>query len=147
MAKWTPKLERFCEEYLIDLNATKAAIRAGYSKKTASEMGYENLRKPQVIEKINELKQKRSEKTRIDARWVLDRAAELHNRCVQAEPVRDREGNEIGQYKFDSAGAARALDIVAKHVDVGAYKEKLELSGEIDTRTTIEIVSIKQKKK
>lgn len=48
----TPKQQRFVEEYLVDLNATQAAIRAGYSAATASEMGYENLSKPQIGEAI-----------------------------------------------------------------------------------------------
>jgi phage terminase small subunit len=44
----TPKQTRFIDEYLIDLNATQAAIRAGYSKKTARQMGTENLSKPYI---------------------------------------------------------------------------------------------------
>ena len=48
MAKLTAKQQRFCDEYLIDLNATQAAIRAGYSEKTAYKTGAENLRKPQI---------------------------------------------------------------------------------------------------
>lgn len=46
--KLTPKQKRFCEEYMVDLNASAAAIRAGYSEKTCAEIGYENLRKPQI---------------------------------------------------------------------------------------------------
>lgn len=46
--KMTAKQMRFCDEYLIDLNATQAAIRAGYSKKTAYAIGEENLRKPEI---------------------------------------------------------------------------------------------------
>ncbi|MBA9078310.1 terminase small subunit [Rufibacter quisquiliarum] len=46
--KLTDKQQRFCEEYLVDLNATQAAIRAGYSEKTAYSMGWENLRKPEI---------------------------------------------------------------------------------------------------
>ena len=47
MANLTPKQQRFVEEYLIDLNATKAAIRSGYSEKTAYSVGHENLKKPE----------------------------------------------------------------------------------------------------
>lgn len=46
--KLTAKQQRFCDEYLIDLNATQAAIRAGYSKKTAYSIGQENLKKPEI---------------------------------------------------------------------------------------------------
>ena len=50
MAKLTAKQQRFCDEYLVDLNATQAAIRAGYSKKTAYSIGQENLNKPEIKE-------------------------------------------------------------------------------------------------
>lgn len=61
--KLTPKQARFVEEYLIDLNATQAEIRAGYSKKTAQQMGAENLTKPVVAEAIKNAQAKRSERT------------------------------------------------------------------------------------
>lgn len=48
----TPKQQRFCDEYLIDLNATQAAIRAGYSQKTANRIASENLSKPVIKEYI-----------------------------------------------------------------------------------------------
>lgn len=53
MAKLTAKQKRFCDEYLIDLNATQAAIRAGYSEKTANRIGTENLSKPVIREYID----------------------------------------------------------------------------------------------
>lgn len=59
MAKLTAKQQRFCDEYLIDLNATQAAIRAGYAKKTAHQIGYANLSKPAIDEYI---KQRMAEK-------------------------------------------------------------------------------------
>ena len=54
MAKLTAKQQRFVDEYLIDLNATQAAIRAGYSKGTAYSIGVENLRKPEIQKRIQE---------------------------------------------------------------------------------------------
>ena len=57
----TPKQKRFCEEYVVDLNATQAAIRTGYSENTAKEQGYENLTKPHIQEYVAELKRKASE--------------------------------------------------------------------------------------
>lgn len=62
---------RFVDEYLIDLNATKAAVRAGYSEKSAAEIGYENLIKPQVAEEIQRRKQERQNRTEITADLVL----------------------------------------------------------------------------
>ena len=60
MAKLTPKQQRFVDEYLIDLNATQAAIRAGYSPKTAQQMGAENLSKPVIAEAIEAAQQVKS---------------------------------------------------------------------------------------
>lgn len=53
VAKLTAKQQRFCDEYLVDLNATQAAIRAGYSEKTARSIGNENLQKPDIREYID----------------------------------------------------------------------------------------------
>lgn len=71
----TPKQERFCQEYLIDLNATQAAIRAGYSAKTAHEIGAQNLAKLSIAARISELQQERSERTQIKADAVLKELA------------------------------------------------------------------------
>lgn len=74
--KLTPKQKRFCEEYVIDLNATQSAIRAGYSKKTAYSIGNENLIKPEIQSYIQELKKQRSEELKITH---LDVLKELYN--------------------------------------------------------------------
>jgi len=71
------KQRLFCQEYLVDLNATKSAIRAGYSAKTAHSIGFENLTKPEIQDYIQELMQKRSEKTRITAERVLEELAKI----------------------------------------------------------------------
>jgi phage terminase small subunit len=71
----TPKQERFVGEYLKDLNATQAAIRAGYSPSSAAEIGYENLRKPQIASAISEAFKARAERTRVEGdRVVLELA-------------------------------------------------------------------------
>jgi phage terminase small subunit len=69
----TPKQARFVEEYLTDLNATQAAIRAGYSKKTAEQLGYQLLHKTSVAEAIEKARAKLSEKTEITQEYVLRR--------------------------------------------------------------------------
>ena len=73
----TDKQEMFCREYLIDLNATQAAIRAGYSEKTARASGCENLTKPDIQNRIAELKADRNELVNIDAAYVLKRLIEI----------------------------------------------------------------------
>lgn len=71
MANMTAKQKRFCDEYLIDLNATQAAIRAGYSAKRASEQAYQLLQKTTVQEYIQKRKADRIERTEITQDFVL----------------------------------------------------------------------------
>lgn len=73
----TDKQEMFCCEYLIDLNATQAAIRAGYSEKTANRTASENLSKPDIQIRISELMKERSDRLQIDADYVLNRLVEI----------------------------------------------------------------------
>lgn len=73
----TEKQKRFVEEYLVDLNATQAAIRAGYSQKTAEVIGYENLRKPQIAEAISKAIGSRSARTEITQDMVLRELAAI----------------------------------------------------------------------
>ena len=110
------KQKQFCEEYIIDLNGTQAAIRAGYSKKTARAIANELLTKLDIQEYICELKNKRSERVKYSQDELMRDILEVKNRCMQANPVLDKEGNETGVWKFDSNGANKALDMLAKHV-------------------------------
>lgn len=73
----TNKQRRFVDEYLIDLNATQAAIRAGYSKKTAEKIGSENLRKPEVAAGLQERMKAREQRTEITQDMVLREYAKL----------------------------------------------------------------------
>jgi len=75
--KLTAKQLVFIEEYLIDLNATQAAIRAGYSKKTAQQVGSQNLSKLVIQTAIQKAMDQRSERTGITAVKVLDAIAEI----------------------------------------------------------------------
>jgi phage terminase small subunit len=70
--KLTPKQVRFVQEYLIDLNAAQAAIRAGYSAKTARVMGHENLTKPDIAAAIEKAMSERAERTRLTGDMVVD---------------------------------------------------------------------------
>ncbi|PZD95226.1 terminase small subunit [Paenibacillus sambharensis] len=77
MAALTDKQKLFAQEYLIDLNATQAAIRAGYSEKTARAIGAENLTKPDIQELIQQLMVERSKRTEITADMVLREYAKI----------------------------------------------------------------------
>ena len=88
----TGKQQRFVEEYLIDLNATQAAIRAGYSAKTAKSIGQENLTKPDIAKALAQAKVKRAEKTGITAERVLEELAAIAFFNWKAITEADEEG-------------------------------------------------------
>lgn len=123
----TDKQELFCQEYLIDLNATKAAIRAGYSEASAYSIGSENLRKPELRARVAQLMDERNKRTLVHQDFVIDNLVEVSQRCLQKRPVmvfdpvdkemvqkKDSEGRDV--WEFDSSGANRALELLGKHL-------------------------------
>ena len=153
MANLTPKQQRFVEEYLIDLNATQAAIRAGYSEKTAKVIAAQNLSKLNVQEAIEEAQSKRAEQTQIDAAYVLRRLVEIDQMDVldiMDDQMKIRPVNEWPkvwrQYvvnlenlelsdgegcfkKIKWPDKVKNLELLGKHVSVGAFKDKVEHTG------------------
>jgi phage terminase small subunit len=127
MYKLTLRQERFAHEFVIDLNASQAAVRAGFSKKTAYSQGQRLLKNVEVQKIIQKAQNKATDMAGIDATYVLRQAKELFERCmekiepvmVNGVPLLNGEGRVV--YKFDSAGACKALDILAKHRGVMAY--------------------------
>lgn len=158
MKQLTPKQELFCREYLKDLNATQAAIRAGYSEKSAAAQGCENLIKPNVAERIIELKSERNEEVGIDAAYVLKRLVEIDQMDVldillpngELKPIKDwpktwrttLSGMDVTEMAGDDPGflkkikwpdKVKNLELLGKHVTVQAFKEnvKTEQSGTV----------------
>ena len=161
--RFTAKKKRFGDEYLIDLNATQAAIRAGYSKKTAHSQGPRLLEDVEVAAYIAKCKEERSKRTEIDADWLLKRladeadadVADLYNDAGGLKPVHEwpeiwRKGLVAGldthqEYIYDQgeripdgyvmkvrlSDRIRRLELIGKHVDVQAFKDKVEHSGKV----------------
>lgn len=126
----TPKQQRFCEEYLIDLNATQAAIRAGYSEKTAQEQASRLLSNVMVQAAIDAGKKQRSANTGITAERVLTGIMGVIERCEQAVPVLDDEGNPTGEWKFESGSALRGYELLGKHLKL--FTERIEVTDSSD---------------
>lgn len=108
----TPRQERFVAEYLIDLNATQAAIRAGYSAKTAEHQGPRLLGYAQVVEAVKAAKEKRSERVEI----TQDHALEVLREAIE----RTRKGE-------NETALARFLALEMRHL--GMLRDKIEHSG------------------
>lgn len=111
----TEKQKRFCEEYLIDLNATQAALRAGYSKKTSDRIASENLRKLEVQEYLKKLMAERSERTEITADNVLK----------ELEKVAFADVEISGREKI------KALELIGKHLGLFTDQNKLQEETEL----------------
>ena len=139
MAKLTDKQRAFVAEYLVDLNATQAAIRAGYSAKTASSIGEENLRKPEIAEAIAAKQAERATRTEINQDYVLNNLVEVTERCMQKRPVCTMKGEQVqdengnGVWSFNAQGANKALELIGRHL--GMFNDKLHLTGELDLTT------------
>jgi len=115
----TPKQQAFVREYLIDLNGTQGAIRAGYSAKTAQEQSSRLLSNVIISSAVAEALAERANKAGIDALWVLTEARDTYHAA--------RAADKLGE-------AVSALKLVGTHIDIQAFKERVaqehSLSGE-----------------
>lgn len=153
----TKKQKRFVEEYLIDLNATQAAIRAGYSPHTAKDIGCENLAKPNIAAAVSQAMAERSRRTGINQDRVLQELARIgfakitdvvdpetakilpdasddDLACIQSIKIKPNEfGTEREVKLYDKKSA---LVDLGKHL--GLFKDKMELTGDMDLNITID---------
>ncbi|MQM38768.1 hypothetical protein KBTX_02787 [wastewater metagenome] len=111
MTKITDKQEAFAREYLTDLNATQAAIRAGYSAKTASQTGHELLGKPAVAEHIAELKAERERRLEVNADTVVRELARVGLMDPRKLFNGDGTPKPIHELDDDTAAALHSLDV------------------------------------
>jgi phage terminase small subunit len=148
------KRARFCEEYLLDLNATQAAIRAGYSKKTAYSQGQRLLKDVEVAAKIEELQEARSERTQITADQVVRELAKVgfSNMANYADwgpdgvelvaagdltPDQSAVVSEVSETVSEKSRSLRfklhnkvdALEKIGRHL--GMFKDVMEVKGEV----------------
>lgn len=105
----TPKQERFVQEYLVDLNATQAAIRAGYSAKTASRIGPELLVKTCISEAIQKAMKKREKRTEVTQDYVITKLRE----------IAEKDASDGPDSELKYANKIRALELLGKHT--GAF--------------------------
>lgn len=122
--------KQFCDEYLIDLNGTQAAIRAGYDPNSARSYASQLLDNEEVQQYISEKQKRIADKLDYTLEKVLLNFAKIHDRCMQGEPVLDFDGNPTGEWKFDASNANRANENIGKHL--GFYEKDNDQSKPIN---------------
>jgi len=110
----TPKQKKFVEEYLIDLNATQAALRAGYKEKRAYSTGHENLKKPEIQRLIQEAQQARSKRTEITQDRVLQEYARIAFLNPKSLFNDDGTIRNIKELDDDTAACIAGMDLVSR---------------------------------
>lgn len=161
----TPKQEAFVREYLVDLNGTQAAIRAGYSPKTAGEQAARLLANVRVSTAVAEAKAARSHRTNIDADWVLTRLAReaeadladiyddngnllpvkewpliwRQGLVAGVETVRDKsdDGELSAVDKIKISDRVKRIELIGKHIGVQAFRERVEHDLSDDAATLL----------
>lgn len=134
----TERQNRFCEEYLIDLNATQAAIRAGYSPASAKEIASENLTKPNVRARIDEALAERSKRTGVTADRVIRELARVAfvdptkvvdtNNATVLPNVSEDDRATIASVKYKSS-SGETSDSVEREIKFADKLKALELLG------------------
>lgn len=149
----TKKQKRFCEEYLIDLNATQAAIRAGYSPESARQSGADNMKNPYIRARIEKAMADRSRRTGVNADRVVMELAKIA--FVNAADVIDAEdatlkedataedlaavqsvkvksfGEDGVEREIKLADKIKALELLGRHL--GMFNDRLRLDAKLDT--------------
>lgn len=154
LARLTLKQQRFIEEYLIDLNATQAAIRAGYSTHSASSIGRENLNKLEIKSAIEKALAERSKRTGINADRIVEELAKIaflnptdiiniNDASIKEESKREDtaainyikikssvgENGEMIEREIKTYDKIKALELLGKHI--GMFSDKFKIEGSI----------------
>jgi phage terminase small subunit len=138
--KVTPKQQLAINQLLIDPSLKVCAEVTGLSYDYVRELHT----KTHILDALERSRKRVAERAEIDAAFVLRGAVEMFERCMQRVPVLEKVDGEwvpIGEFKFDSSGAGKALDIVAKHKAVQAYVPEARLPAQpTDTKWTVKVV-------
>ena len=134
--KLTPKQKIFCKEYIVDLNASQAMIRAGYSATAANVGGSKMLANSNIRAEIDRLMHKRSEKLEINAENVLNSILDIRASCVEKYVIKDPvSGEPMCERMVDISGALKANELLGKHLKL--FTDKVEHSGKIEMPTIV----------
>lgn len=162
-SKLTKQQKQFVDEYILDLNATQAAIRAGYSEKTAQEQSSRLLSNVMVSDAVAKAMKSREERVKIDADYVLKRLVQIDEmdvtdilddagniKAIREWPVcwrRTISGLDIAEIisgdtqtvlkKIKWPDKVKNLELLGKHVNVQAFKEQHKIDGDLTVTNLI----------
>lgn len=119
MSKLTAKQSRFVEEYLVDMNAAQAAIRAGYSKRTANKIGCYLLAKPHVVDAVAEARAALAERTLVKVDRVVQEFVRIGFADLRALFDEDGKLRPIHELDDDTAAALASVEVVTKSLGDG----------------------------
>lgn len=173
LKKLGPQHKKFVLEYLKDHNAKAAAIRAGYSEKTAGQKAYNLIRDPLVVEYLAEQTQERNERVKVDADFVLEEIVKIHEMDLADILNPDGSIKSIADWPkiwrqmvsavdlaemFEGSGDQRQivgilkkikwpdkvknLEMMGKHVNIQAFKDRIEHEGSIENLTPVVNISL-----
>ena len=152
----TDKQKRFCEEYLVDLNATQAAIRAGYSANSAQQTGSENLLKPVIRARVDQMLADRSARTGVNADRVVRELAKIafmkgtdvidtetgnvredatddDRACIAAVKVKQVNGADFTsvEHEIRLCDKVKALELLGKHLGLFEDNINVDVNGAV----------------
>lgn len=127
MSDLTDKQRKFVYEYMKDQNRTQAAIRAGFSEKTAHVAGCRLLKIVKVRAEVDRLLAEAAEAASVTAEYITVSLKKVAERCMQAEEVLDELGHPTGEWKFEHSGANRAFELLGRAK--GMFKDTLDLTS------------------
>lgn len=140
----SPKYAAFCQAYALGVgadktknltirfNARQAAIAAGYSPRSAHDRGCKLLGMDEIQREVQRLIDSTAAKQEITAQEILRRLDTIYSRCMQAVPVIDEHGSEVGEWKFSASGATRACELI------GRYLRMWQAEGQINVHVTVD---------
>lgn len=111
-----PKHEKFIDRFIATGNASQAYVEAGYSPKGADAGSSRLLSVVSITQEVEARRIAIRERTVLNVNTLIDHLETIRNRCMQGEPVLDNEGQPTGEWKFDSKGALRAIEMIGKHL-------------------------------
>jgi phage terminase small subunit len=157
MEKLTDKQRRFVDEYLIDLNAGQAAIRAGYAPSSARQHACRLLAREEVKRMVSEAMKRQQARTELTADEVIGDLRELRDICMGRKPLKvmtivknAREGTaepvEVEGAMFEPAAANKALEMLGKHLQLFTEKMDVTSNGQTLQSGVLVVPEVRQEK-